>query len=191
MTKPDFFIEEDKILTALFDDGLELLHLYKPNTEPVYSERLLSLIPDSYCKKIVVHAHYYLKNEFGLAGINLDNEHDEVPSSFKSKASCTCNSIMSLADKDVKKKFQYMILDNTFNETRNREELLRASDAGLINKKVYALGGVNIDNIKFAQELGFGGVVLRSDLWNKFDIHKQTDYKDLITYFIKIKKLIG
>ena len=65
MTKPDFFIEEDKILTALFDEGLELLHLYKPNTEPVYSERLLSLIPDSYCKKIVVHAHYYLKNEFG------------------------------------------------------------------------------------------------------------------------------
>ena len=30
MTKPTFFVEEDKILTALFDEGLDNLHLYKP-----------------------------------------------------------------------------------------------------------------------------------------------------------------
>ena len=40
MTTPYFFVEEHQILNALFDEGLEILHLRKPSTEPVYSERL-------------------------------------------------------------------------------------------------------------------------------------------------------
>ena len=52
MTRPEFFVEEHQILTALFDEGLDTLHLRKPNSEPVYSERLLSLIPDGYRKKM-------------------------------------------------------------------------------------------------------------------------------------------
>ena len=43
MTKSTFFVEEDKILTTLFEEGLDNLHLYKPDSEPVYSERLLTL----------------------------------------------------------------------------------------------------------------------------------------------------
>ena len=48
LTQPAFFVEEDKILSALFEEGLDILHLHKPNSEPVYSERLLSLLPN-YC----------------------------------------------------------------------------------------------------------------------------------------------
>ena len=48
MTQPTFFVEEDKILTSLFDEGLEHLHLYKPGSEPMYSERLLTLLPEEY-----------------------------------------------------------------------------------------------------------------------------------------------
>ena len=44
-TSPTFFVEEDKILTALFEEGLDLLHIRKPNTQSVYLERLLRLIP--------------------------------------------------------------------------------------------------------------------------------------------------
>ena len=37
MTRPDFFVEESQIITALFDEGLELLHVRKPDSEPDYS----------------------------------------------------------------------------------------------------------------------------------------------------------
>ena len=57
LTMPDFFIEEHQILTALFDEGLELLHLRKPDSESVYLERLLTLIPETYRKRIVLHDH--------------------------------------------------------------------------------------------------------------------------------------
>ena len=46
LTCPEFFVEEDKILTTLFEEGLDILHLRKPNSEPVYCERLLSLMPE-------------------------------------------------------------------------------------------------------------------------------------------------
>ena len=46
VTTPTFFVEEDKIITALFEEGLDILHLRKPETPAMYSERLLTLIPD-------------------------------------------------------------------------------------------------------------------------------------------------
>ena len=52
VTTPTFFVEEDKILTALFEEGLDVLHLRKPETPAMYSERLLTLIPDKYHRRI-------------------------------------------------------------------------------------------------------------------------------------------
>ena len=71
MTQPTFFVEEDKILTSLFEAGLDNLHLYKPNSEPVYSERLLTLLPSEYYSKITVHDNFYLKDEYKLHGITV------------------------------------------------------------------------------------------------------------------------
>jgi len=55
---------------------------------------------------------------------------------------------------------------------------------------VYALGGMNLDNIKVARDLGFGGVVICGDLWNRFDIHNELDYKELLQHFERLKKAI-
>ena len=46
MTSPTYFVEEDKILETLFEEGMEMLHLNKPDSSPVYAERLLSLLPE-------------------------------------------------------------------------------------------------------------------------------------------------
>ena len=73
MTQSTFFVEEDKILAALFEAGLDNLHLYKPGSSPIYSERLLSLLPSTTYNKITVHEHFYLKDEYNLAGIHLDD----------------------------------------------------------------------------------------------------------------------
>ena len=196
MTKSTFFVEEDKILSALFDVGLDNLHLYKPETSPIYSERLLSLLPDKSYEKIFVHSHYYLKDEYRLAGIHLDKDTDEIPDGYKGKIGRTCRDLSKL--KELKKQSAYVFLGNIFKSqsepsepgTFTMSQLEEASDKGLIDKHVYALGGMNAENISVARELGFGGVVIRGDLWNKFNIHNQMDYKELITYFEKLRKLI-
>ena len=71
VTAPTFFVEEDKIITALFEEGLDILHLRKPETPAMYSERLLTLIPQKYHKRIITHEHFYLQEEFSLMGIHL------------------------------------------------------------------------------------------------------------------------
>ena len=65
--------------------------------------------------------------------------------------------------------------------------LFDAADKGLIDKHVYALGGMDLENIKLAKQLGFGGVVVCGDLWSRFDIHNQSDFKDLIAHFEKLR----
>ena len=194
MTKPTFFVEEDKILTALFDEGLDNLHLYKPGAAPVYSERLLTLLPDDIYSKTTVHEHFYLKEEYGLRGIHIDDATSPLPEGFKGKFSRTCASIDEI--REARRKTEYVFLKDTFSTTDDEKanqlqnaRLERAADCGLIDKKVYAFGGVNIDNIRVAKELGFGGIVICNDLWDRFDIHHQLDYKELITHFERIRKM--
>ena len=197
MTKSTFFVEEDKILSSLFDEGLDDLHLFKPGSSPMYSERLLTLLPEDYYRKITVHDHFYLKQEYDLAGIHLDNPTDNLPDGYKGKFSRTCNDLSQL--KEMKKKSQYVFLKNIFDCIEFKEEkssfslqqLELAAGNGLIDKKVYALGGMSLENIKIAKALGFGGVVICGDLWNRFDIHNEKDYKELIAHFEKLRKAVS
>ena len=197
MTKSTFFVEEDKILSSLFDEGLDDLHLFKPGSSPMYSERLLTLLPEDYYRKITVHDHFYLKQEYDLAGIHLDNPTDNLPDGYKGKFSRTCTDLSQLME--MKKKSQYVFLKNIFDCIEFKEEkssfslqqLELAAGNGLIDKKVYALGGMSLENIKIAKALGFGGVVICGDLWNRFDIHNEKDYKELIAHFEKLRKAVS
>ena len=195
MTKPTFFVEEDKILTSLFDEGLENLHLYKPGATPMYSERLLTLLAENVYDKIVVHDHFYLKEEYRLRGIHINDASTPLPLGYKGHFSRTCHDIGEL--KEAKRKADYVFLDNTFDSSTgtpshfSREELEDAAHRGIIDKKVYALGGINLENARTAREIGFGGVVVCEDLWDKFDIHQQQDYKELMLHFEKLHKAIS
>lgn len=194
MTKSTFFVEEDKILATLFDEGMDNLQLYKPGSSPLYSERLLTLLPEETHRNIWVHDHYYLKSEFDLAGIHIDDPQEESPKGYRGRIGRTCTDLSTL--KEIKKQSNYVFLKNIFDCIEFKEErqsfklsqLEEASQRGLIDKKVYALGGLGLDNIHIAKDLGFGGVVVCGDLWNHFDIHNETDYRGLIDRFVKLKK---
>ena len=197
MTQPTFFVEEDKILTSLFEEGLEYLHLYKPDSEPMYSERLLTLLSDEYYKRIMVHDNYYLKEEYKLRGIHIDDETTPAPKGYKGHISRTCTHLDRL--KAAKKGADYVLLKYIFdsqteadqNATFTIDELKEASRRGLIDRHVYALGGMNLDNVKMARDLGFGGICISGDIWNRFDIHQEVGYQQLIDHFIKLRKACG
>ena len=197
MTQPTFFVEEDKIITSLFDEGMDSLHLYKPESSPMYSERLLTLLPNEYYGKITVHGNYYLKEEYKLRGIHIDDETTSVPKGYKGHVSRTCTQTDRL--KEAKKNADYVFLKYIFGSqtesgqepTFTEEELREASRRGLIDRHVYALGGMNLDNIRMAKDLGFGGIVVSGDLWNRFNIHQELDYKELIDHFVKLRKAVG
>ena len=175
MTKSTFFVEEDKILTSLFEEGMDNLHLNKPGQAPMYSERLLTLLSEDYYSKITVHDHFYLKSEYKLRGIHIEDIQESAPEGYRGIVTRSCTKLEDL--KIAKKNANYVFLKPVFDSLRKgdkagftMEQLQEAARQGLIDKKVYAMGGMNIDNIRIAKDLGFGGVVVCGDLWNRFNI---------------------
>ena len=117
-----------------------------------------------------------------------------MPYGYKGHFSRTCHSINEL--QDAKKKADYVFLKTIFDsqsnpndkQTLSEEDLRNASKKGLIDKHVYAMGGINLDNIRQIRDLGFGGVVICGDLWKRFNIQQEQDYKELISHFQKLQK---
>ena len=196
ITPPTYFVEEDKIITALFEEGLDILHLRKPNTAPIFAERLLSLIPEQYHKRIVVHGHFYLKDEYRLKGVHLSERNPNISDSFKGHISRSCHSLEEI--KIHKRNCDYILFSPDFDHTDQKsfdanytpEELRKAHKAGIIDKKVIALGGINMDNVRKVKDYGFGGVAIMGDIWNQFNTCTDCDYTQLIEHFKKLKKLV-
>lgn len=196
LTNEEFFVEEDKIISSLFEEGLDILHLRKPGSDPVYSERLLTLLPDKYHKRIVIHDHFYLKKEFNLMGIHLNCRHPEPPAGYEGHVSKSLHSLEEVNEE--KKQFDYVFLSPIFDSISktcypaafNHENLLAARKAGIIDHKVMALGGISLKNIPQIKDYGFGGVVIKGDLWNQFNIHSNKDFKELLNHFRMLKKAV-
>ena len=195
ITSPTYFVEEDKIITSLFEEGLDILHLRKPDTAPMYAERLLTLIPEQYHKRIVVHGHFYLKEEFRLKGIHLNLRNPNAPDHYKGHISCSCHSLEEV--KERKRNYDYVFMSPVFdsiskqdyNAQYSPEEIKKAHKQGIIDKKVYALGGIDVHNIKEVKKYGLGGAAVMGAIWQKFDTCCDRDYSQIIEHFRKLKKL--
>ena len=195
VTAPTFFVEEDKIITALFEEGLDILHLRKPETPAMYSERLLTLIPAKYHKRIITHEHFYLQEEFSLMGIHLNTRNPKEPHDYSGHSSCTCHSLDEVQNK--KHFYDYLFLSPIYNcitksgvtSGFTAEELRQAGKSKVIDSRVMALGGITPDNILEIKDYGFGGAVVMGDLWNKFNACTDRDYLEVIRHFKKLKKM--
>ena len=179
-TSPHFFVEENTILQSLFEEGLDLLYVSKPESEPIYCERLLSLMPSKWYNRIVAADHFYLKNEYGLKGVHLSSRNPELPVGYRGFHSTDCD-LYTLESRVTEA--DHVVLDV------NPTILHRAKADHLISHKVYARGIHSMDEFYAVQESGFGGAVLDDVLWSKFDFHESSDFHDLMTLFRQFRKI--
>ena len=195
VSTPRFFVEEDKIVTALFEEGLEVFHLRKPEMPTSYFERFLTLIPEKYHRRIVTHEHFYLKDEFHLMGIHLNVRNPQAPPAYEGHVSCSCHTVEEV--KARKQDCNYLFLspiydsiskDNYFSAF-TPEALRAAEKERVIDSKVVALGGVCLGNLSEVKDLGFGGAAVLGDLWNKFNPSSDLNYQALIQHFKKLKEV--
>ena len=194
ITTPNYFVQEDKILTALFEEGLETLHIRKPNSSTILAERLLSLIPEQFHKRIVIHENFHLYRERFLKGVHLNRRFPTLPLNHKGHISTSCHSLEEVVAQ--KAKCDYLFLSPIFDSISKEgyqssytpEEIRMAKKKGVIDKKVIALGGVDENNLNEIKDYGFGGAAILGTLWNKFNPHIDTNYTHVIEHFIKLKR---
>ena len=195
VTTPTLCVEQHNNIQVLFDRGLDILHLRKPEPPALYSERLLTLIPEKYHKRIITHEHFYLQEEFSLMGIHLNTRNSKEPHDYSGHISCTCHSLDEVQNK--KHFYDYLFLSPIYNcitksgvtSGFTAEELRQAGKSKVIDSRVMAFGGITPDNILEIKDYGFGGAVVMGDLWNKFNAFTDRDYLEVIRHFKKLKKM--
>lgn len=173
ITSPGSLQGEADFIDKLFNHGLDRLHLRKPGADIGECRRLLDGISREWLPRIVVHDNFGLCREYGLGGVHLNGRNPMAPPNHEGSVSRSCHSLEEISR--YKGECDYLTLSPIFNSISKQgymaafepEQLAAARDSGLIDSRVIALGGVTLENIPRVRELGFGGVAILGDVWQR------------------------
>lgn len=173
ITSPGFLQGEADFIDRLFNHGLDRLHLRKPGADIGECRRLLDGISREWLPQIVVHDNFGLCREYGLGGVHLNGRNPMAPPNHEGSVSRSCHSLEEISR--YKGECDYLTLSPIFNSISKQGymaafgpgQLAAARDSGLIDRRVIALGGVTLENIPRVKELGFGGVAILGDVWQR------------------------
>lgn len=176
ITTPAFFGGEEELVRRLFDSGLERLHLRKPGATREELARFLDSLRASDRARIVLHDHFGLCLRYGCAGVHLNSRNPSLPAELEGvSVSRSCHSLEEL--EAWKESCNYLFLSPIYDSISKegygsafpRKELEKARESGLLDSRVYALGGVSLEHIDELRGLGFGGVAVLGSLWQSSD----------------------
>lgn len=173
ITSPEFLQGEADFIDRLFGHGLDRLHLRKPGADIGECRRLLDGISREWLPRIVVHDNFGLCREYGLGGVHLNGRNPMAPPNHEGSVSRSCHSLEEISR--YKGECDYLTLSPIFNSISKQGymaafgpgQLAAARDSGLIDRRVIALGGMTLENIPRVKELGFGGVAILGDVWQR------------------------
>ncbi len=176
-----YLSSEADIVTKLFEQGLEGFHLRKPLWESWQAEEFLRSIPEIYHRHIVIHNHFDLVNKFALKGIHLNKENKRKFDLLK-KYSVISASFHSFEEiKEEHFDYEYVFLSPVFDsisksghkaafDLKSLAENIRLWHAKKpLAIKIFALGGINPQNLKIASSNGFSGAAVIGSVWNETD----------------------
>ena len=188
ITSPNEVEREVEKITALFEEGLELLHVRKPELDSTSFENLLKTIPSKYVKKIVIHSHFKLIEKYNLKGVHLTGTYksqvgeDSLAELFKTakkRRISISTSFHSLEELLVNKwKYDYVFLSPIFDSISKRDypssftmlELKEALECYNGYSEIIALGGIDENNLSVVVEMGFFGAAFLGAIWNGEDV---------------------
>lgn len=179
ITLPGFFEGETQLVNALFEQGMERLHLRKPKSTEKEMAEWIDQIDLPFRHRIVLHDHHELARKFELGGIHLNSRNPEAPlwtKEIKEKREFTVSrSCHSIEEVLCNKTMDYVTLSPIYDSiskegygaTFSHEELVLAFNQGKLSDKVFALGGISAEHLLDVKEIGFSGAAILGDLWRK------------------------
>ena len=172
ITLPEFHDGEAAEIAEMLRSGkADLIHLRKPESSGEEMERLIISIPANLHSRLVIHDHFPLAAQYGLYGIHLNRRNPVPPEGWSGSISRSCHTLDEV--KHWKPRCHYVSLSPIYDSISKqgyraaftREELMQAARNGIIDNKVYALGGVTFSRIEEVKTLGFGGAMILGDAW--------------------------
>lgn len=177
ITLPAFFPgEAEKIAYMLRSGTADLLHLRKPGSNAAEMEQLIRQIPTEFHQRLVLHDHHHLAAQYGLHGIHLNSRNPEPPKGKCSTSLSLSRSCHSLEEVKLwKERCNYVSISPIYDSISKqgyksaftKEQLLQAHRNGIIDGKVFALGGITFGRLHEVEALGFGGAMILGDAWKR------------------------
>lgn len=167
ITPTDILPDEPARITMILDHGWDYVHLRHPDASLRDIKNVIEKIPQRLHRRIRLHGHFELLNEFNLGGIHLNSRCPSPPELYKGSISRTCHSLAEV--EEWMPKVEYMTLSPIFDSLSkagykkgfNHEQL-----ASLPSGKVVALGGVEPSKIKELRQYPFVGFAMLGYLFD-------------------------
>ena len=191
ITTEKIFADEYIYIKAMLDYGIDNIHIRKPFEDINNIRLLLDCIDKEYHNRLTLNGNFQLLEIYkNIKAIHANSRNHNIPKSFNGSVSYSCHSLKKIIEK--KEKFDYMFLSpiyDSISKTGYRtnfsyDELKTAKEEGIIDNKIFALGGVTPEKIPELKELGFGGVAFMGYIWNSRNINEVIDKVKLIKSYM-------
>lgn len=168
--------DEIAMINAVFEAGLEILHLRKPNKNYAQHMAYLSGIDEQYHSKIMLHYEHNLAEDFMLKGIHiqeqprleLGEDFGLYVARFTSQGYDVSTSFHEAYEVMLYKEVPliYNLLSPVFTGISEPGMVGKAFDVNEIEAPVIGMGGVAENNIDVVKKLGYAGVGVLGGVWN-------------------------
>ncbi|KOP37630.1 thiamine phosphate synthase [Flavobacterium sp. WLB] len=185
ITNPFFIEDEIRILHSLFEEGLSLLHLRKPDFSELEMAQFIHQIKIEFRDRIVLHNYHLLAEDFGISRIHFSEKEKKRIHDFPARFPKPCRynfstSTHSIEDfNSLENDFDYAFLSPVFKSISKENyepkiDLFEALKSRTNYKtKVIALGGIDSQNIQKTMKNGFDDIALLGTIWNNENPIKQ------------------
>lgn len=175
-----FLKGEADIVNALFDEGLQLLHLRKPEASASEIQQALEKINSVHLSKIALHQHHSLAKTFEIKRLHYPewkrkNSTTEEWKRLKEEGYHLSTSVHQL-NEIVDAVFDYVFFGPVFDSISKKgyaASLIKHSPLTIQHSRLIAIGGIDEKNCTIAFEMGFAGVAVLGAIWQSGEPFKQ------------------
>lgn len=184
ISNPFAVANEIKIIHSLFEEGLPLLHIRKPDFSEMEMAQFIHQIKPEYRSNLVLHSHHGLVEDFGINRIHFSEKErkSQFDNPVRLSKSYRHKSTSTHAIEDfnaLENDFDYAFLSPVYKSISKdnyspKTDLFEALKSRTnIKTKVIALGGISPENIDKTIQNGFDNVALLGSIWKNENPTKQ------------------
>jgi thiamine-phosphate pyrophosphorylase len=168
--------DEAGIINKLFENGLQILHLRKPESTRGQVKMLLSEIDQKYHYRISLHQYHSLAEEFGISRLHFTKKERASTSSeefqaMRKKGITLSTSIHQIEQHDTLPTFfSYAFFGPVFDSISKKGYHGVVNGGFKLTKKpvsLIALGGISTSNLENIQAMNFDGAAILGALWEQ------------------------
>ncbi|MDO5016970.1 MAG: thiamine phosphate synthase [Porphyromonas sp.] len=170
ITAPTPIEGEAEVIERIAAEGVFRIHLRRPEWDLEKTRLFLRQFSVEVLSKIVLHDHHRLAEELPLCGVHFNRRNPYAPHLRTGVSkSVSCHGFDELARYKPLTDYQFLspvfdsISKSGYRSGFTRQQLLKSD---LIDKKVFALGGITPDRWRRISDIPFGGVAVLGDFWS-------------------------